>query len=208
MTGSARQSRGGRRVAKAERANHCAQRIRDILRQSHRRWARRRRAFAHPTAAFAGTTGQPSFRRLRRYARAILHGRMRRGETGAPLAEQLFAQRSRLVGLLVAPAPGKLRHQHVSDILEISGRDRKRNVQAIDVGLVEPRFDFVGDLFGGAYDYRPDPAEADILCHLAHGPYTVLIGTADIVRRSPAVAILDVTNPLGTLAVIETSPVP
>ena len=45
------------------------------------------------------------FRRLRRRVRAILHRRMRRGETGASLAEQFFAQRARLVGFLVAPAP-------------------------------------------------------------------------------------------------------
>src|ERR1700682_6377647 len=84
-------------------------------------------------------------RRLRRHMMAILRGRMRGGETRAPRAEQFFAQRPRLVVLLVASALDQFRHQNVGDILKVAGRYRERNVQSVDVGLLEPRFDIVGD---------------------------------------------------------------
>src|SRR5258705_3605506 len=95
--------------------------------------------------------------RLRPHPRPILHGRMRRAETGAAGAEQFFTQRALSVGLLVAPAPGQLRHQHVGDILEIARRNRKRNVQAVDVGLLEPGLDLVGDFSGVPTTTGPMP---------------------------------------------------
>src|SRR5258705_5228990 len=133
-------------------------------------------------------------RRLRPHPRPILHGRMRGGETGAAEAEQLFAQRALSVGLLVTPAPGQLRHQHVGDILEIAGRNRKRDIQAVDVGLLEPGFDLVGDFFRRADHHRPDAADADMLGHFAHGPYPVRIGAGDIVHRGAAGVVLDLAH--------------
>src|SRR6266404_5590169 len=102
------------------------------------------------------------FRRLRPCVSPILHRRMRRAKTGAPRPEQFFAQRARAVGLLVTPAPGQLRNQHLCDVLEIRGRNRKRHVQSVDVGLLEPGFDLVGNLFRRSHHHRPDAADADM----------------------------------------------
>ena len=124
----------------------------------------------------------------------ILHRRMRRREARAALTEQFLAQRSLGIGVLVAPSPNQFRHQHVDDILEISRRNRKRDVQAIDVGLVDPCFDRVGDLFRGADHDRPDAADADMLRDLAHGPDPVRIGAGDVVHRGAAGIVLDVAN--------------
>src|SRR3984957_16195677 len=151
-------------------------------------------------SAFAGTTMRdclaPSvlLRRLRRDAMTILRGWVRGFEPGAALAEQLFAQGALLVGLLVAAAANQFRYQQVDDILEIPGRNRKGDVQAVDVGLIDPGFDLVGDPFRRADHHRPDAADADMLGALAPGPDPVRIGTGDVVHRGAAGVVLDVAN--------------
>ena len=77
--------------------------------------------------------------------------------------EQLLSQSTLRIRALVAPAPCQLRHQHVGDILEIAGRGGKRNVEAVDVGLLEPGLDIVGDLLGRTDHDRPGAADADML---------------------------------------------
>src|ERR1700728_469858 len=99
----------------------------------------------------------------RRNAMTILRGRVRGFEPGAALAEQFFAQGAFLVGLFVAAAADQFRDQQLDDVLEIAGRNRKGDVQAVDIGLIDPGFDLVGDLFGRADHHRPDAADADML---------------------------------------------
>ena len=119
---------------------------------------------------------------------------MRRGEPRAARAEQFFAQRPLAIRALVTPAPDQFRHQHVGDILEIAGRNRERHVEAVDIGLVEPGLDLVGDLLGRADHDRADAADADMLGDLAHGPDPVRIGAGDVVHRGAAGVVLDVAN--------------
>src|SRR6202041_3946542 len=99
-----------------------------------------------------------------------------------------------LIGLLVAAAANQFRYQQVDDILEIAGRNRKGDVEAVDIGLIDPGFDLVGDLFGRADHHRPDAADADMLGDLAHGPDPVRIGTGDVVHRGAAGLVLNVAN--------------
>src|SRR3954452_14339628 len=67
--------------------------------------------------------------------------RMRRAKPGAARTEKLLPQRTLRIFRLVPATPGQLRHQHVGDILEIAGGDRKRNVEAVDVGRLAPLLD-------------------------------------------------------------------
>src|SRR4051812_36770042 len=67
--------------------------------------------------------------------------RMRRLEARASGAVKLFAQRAGPIRLLVAAAPRQLRHQHIGNVLEITRRDRKGNVQPVDPGPFDPGFD-------------------------------------------------------------------
>src|SRR4051794_29474253 len=59
-------------------------------------------------------------------------------------AERLLPQCALCISLLVTPTPGQLRYQHVGDILEIAGRGGERDVEAVDIGLLEPGLDIVG----------------------------------------------------------------
>ena len=140
--------------------------------------------FAHPTSYSA--------------AAACLHPITRRRmplrQPRTPRAEQLLPQRPLRILALVPPAPGQLRHQHVRDILEIAGRGGKRNVEPVDIGLLEPRLDIVGDFFGRADHDRPGAADADMLDDFAHGPHPVRIGARDVVERGAPGVVLDMAH--------------
>src|ERR1700753_3945715 len=120
--------------------------------------------------------------------------RMRCPEPRPAVAEQFFTQRPLAICVLVTPAPNQLGHQHVGDVLEIAGRDRERHVQAIDVGLVNPRLDVVGDLLGRADHHGADAADPDMLDDLAYGPDPIRIGAGDVVHSGAAGVGLDVAQ--------------
>src|SRR3954470_4104836 len=113
--------------------------------------------------AFVEGNERNLYRSSRREIRSIPRGRMRGGEPRAVLAEQLLAQRSWPIGVLVPPPPHQFRHQHLGDVLEISGRNRKRDIEAIDPGLLEPGFDLVGHLLRRADHGRSDATDTDML---------------------------------------------
>src|SRR4051812_10653763 len=102
------------------------------------------------------------FRRVRLCPLPIAGRRMRRLEARASRAVKLFTQRAGPIGLLVAAAPRQLRHQHIGNILEITRRDRKGDVQPVDSGPLDPGLDVVGDLFRRADHDRSDAADADM----------------------------------------------
>src|SRR4029453_788075 len=137
---------------------------------------------------------QTSFRRGSAWFHAITCRRMLLRQPGAPGTEQLLSQCTRRVSLLVSPALCQLRYQHVGDILEIAGRGGKRDVEAVDIGLLEPGLDIVGDLLGRADHDRAGAADADMLDDLAHGPDPVRIGARDVVERGASCIVLDMAH--------------
>ncbi|MEY9549383.1 hypothetical protein ABIF67_003448 [Bradyrhizobium japonicum] len=119
---------------------------------------------------------------------------MRRTEPCAAVAEQLLPQCALCVFRLVAAALGQLRYQHVGDILEIAGRDRKGDVEAVDVGLLEPILDLVSDAFGRADHDGAGAADADMLDDVTHGPDAVGVAAGDVVQCAATSIVLDVTH--------------
>ena len=144
----------------------------------------------HCTPAADGRATSPPCSRLH----AIPARRMRLGQPCPPRAEQFLAQRPVRIRALVPSPSRQLRHQHVGDILEIARRNRKRNIEAVDVGLFEPGLDIVGDFLRRADHDRADAADADMLGDLAHGPDAVRIGAGDVVHRRAAGVVLDVAD--------------
>ena len=121
-------------------------------------------------------------------------GRMRCIESRPSGAEQFFAQRARLISCLVTPAPGQFRHQHVGDVFEIAGRNRKRHVQPVDVGLIEPCLDGVGGFFRRADHHRSDASNSNVLRDLTHGPDPIRIGAGDVVHRRASRVVFDMPH--------------
>ncbi|CAJ2926284.1 Uncharacterised protein [Burkholderia pseudomallei] len=100
---------------------------------------------------------------------------MRRGEP-RPRAMQLLAQRARRVVGLIGAAPLQLGHDELDDIDERLRRHRVCEVEAVHVGLVDPRLQIVGDLARVADRHRPEPADAAPARDLAHRPLARRIG--------------------------------
>ena len=111
-----------------------------------------------------------------------------------PEPNSFSPQRAFAVRFLVAPAPGQFRHQHLGDVLEIAGRNRKRHVQPVDIGLIEPGLDGVGGFFRRADHHRPDAADADVLRDFAHGPDPIRIGAGDVVHCRAARIVFNVAH--------------
>src|SRR5439155_26753456 len=93
----------------------------------------------------------------------VLRSRMLLRQPCSSRTEQLLSQSTLRIRALVAPTPCQLRHQHVRNILEIARRGGERDVEAVDIGLLEPSLDIVGDLFGRADHDRPGAGDADML---------------------------------------------
>jgi hypothetical protein len=55
------------------------------------------------------------------------------------LAKQLVAQGAVVVGRLVCPAPLQFGHDVIDEVDERAGGDRVGEVEAVDVGLLDPR---------------------------------------------------------------------
>src|SRR5882757_449524 len=96
---------------------------------------------------------------LHRFDVAIAVGRVGLRQGGAA-AEQLFAQRAGLVGGGIGAALLQLGHEVVDDILEALGRHGIGEVEAVDVGLLHPLLQDVGDGGGRADEHRAEAADA------------------------------------------------
>src|SRR5882757_6928191 len=87
------------------------------------------------------------------------------GMAGA--VEALAQGRPLVVVLPVAAAAAQLRHHQVDEVDEGPRGHCVGEVEAVDVGLVDPAFELVGDRRGRADEDRAHRPDADELRHLA-----------------------------------------
>lgn len=73
---------------------------------------------------------------------------MRRGQACPTGSEHLFPQRARSVFGLVDAAALQFRHDELGEIPIPARRHGVAEVEAVDIGLVDPGLQFVGDLGG------------------------------------------------------------
>src|SRR5204863_9745551 len=64
------------------------------------------------------------------------------------VAEQLLAQGARPVRVLVGAALLQDRHHQVDEVLEALGDHDAAQIEAVDIGFLDPGDQIVGDLFG------------------------------------------------------------
>ena len=86
------------------------------------------------------------------------------------LAVQLVTQRALGVARGVDAAALQLRDDERHDVLEGRRRDGVGEVEAIDVCLLDPCLQLVGDLLGRADDARPEATDLAVLGDVADGP--------------------------------------
>ena len=92
------------------------------------------------------------------------------------IAKQLLAQRPRAIGGGIGATPLQLRHDVTHDVLEGVGRHCIGDVEAVDVGLIDPFLQRVGDLRWRSHEDRSQPADAAELGELVHRPRLVTAG--------------------------------
>ena len=86
------------------------------------------------------TTSNPPRLKTRDVARMRL--------TQASLSEELLSQRSRRVGLLVTAPALKFGYEEVDDGLEGLGANREGEIEAVEIGVVEPGLKLIRDGLG------------------------------------------------------------
>src|ERR1700733_10192842 len=83
-------------------------------------------------------------------------------------AEQLLPQSSLAISGLVATAPLKLRDDQIRDIDEGLRPHGEGEIEAVDIGRLDPVFHLIGDRSGRTDKNRPNAADADMLGGLPH----------------------------------------
>ena len=92
------------------------------------------------------------------------------GEARTSGAEELFAQRAIGIVALVDAALLQDRHHEIDEVLQAFRRDHPAQIEAVDVGVLDPALQLVGDLLGRAHERRVAAAEALLAEDLAQGP--------------------------------------
>src|SRR5690606_28123935 len=90
------------------------------------------------------------------------------------LAEQAMTQRTFLIGRLVEAALLQLRYHDVDEILVALGRHRPRQVEAVDLALLDPGGELIGDLTAVADGARVAATDLHLFEQLALGPAALL----------------------------------
>ncbi|EGE61080.1 hypothetical protein RHECNPAF_1260059 [Rhizobium etli CNPAF512] len=113
---------------------------------------------------------------------AVTVGRMRLGQI-RPLAEQLLPQRAGAIAGRIDAALLQFRHQIANDILEALGRYGISKVEAVDVGLVDPGLEFVGNGGGRSHDHRSHAADTAPFGQLPDRPALIRIAFRQALDR-------------------------
>ena len=100
-------------------------------------------------------------------------------------AEQLLAQGAGQVVALVGAALLQDRHHQVDEVLEALGGHDTAQIEAVDIGFLDPGDQIVGDLLGGADDVWIAAAEPHppMMRRTVHGSalLVVRVSTAELI---------------------------
>ena len=99
--------------------------------------------------------------------------------------EQFLTQGARTIVALVDAALLQDRHDQVDEILETLGGHDAAEVEAVDIGVVDPGDQVLGDLLGRADDRRIAAAQTHAADDAPQGPWPVLnvvsVSTAELI---------------------------
>lgn len=96
------------------------------------------------------------------------------GQMG-PAATEMLAQAEPFPPIRHPASAPELGHHETGEIDEGPGCGHIRDVETVDIGSVDPVFQFVSDVGGSTDENRPTPADPDFLRQLTHRPGTARI---------------------------------
>src|SRR3984885_12355668 len=107
-----------------------------------------------------------------------------RGMLGAQtrIAELLLPQRPFRIGSLVATAALQLWRQQVDDVDKRFGANDEGEIEPVEIRVVDPTLELIGDACGRTDDDRTDAANRDVLCDLADRPAPIRVGARDVLK--------------------------
>ena len=111
-------------------------------------------------------------------------------------AEQLLAQGSIPIGRLISAAALKFGNQEIGDVDEGFGPHREGEIEAVDVGFVDPILQLIGDRRRRADEHRPDATDGDMLGGLPDRSGSVGISAGDVFECGAARLARDVLDDL------------
>jgi hypothetical protein len=111
------------------------------------------------------------------------------------IAEELLSQRPFPIAPLVAAATLQFWSQQIDDVDKRFGANDEGEVEPVEIRVVDPTFQLIGDACRRAGDDRTDAANRDVLSDLAHRPAPIPV-VRDILKRSAPRFALHVLNDL------------
>src|ERR1700722_4140910 len=98
------------------------------------------------------------------------------------IAEERLSQGAFFVGRLVATAALQLRHEQVDHVDKRFGANDEGEVEPIEIRVVDPTLELIGDACGRADDDRTYAANRDVLSDLANRPAPIRVGARDVLK--------------------------
>src|ERR1700733_1898673 len=121
-----------------------------------------------------------------------------RGMLGAQtrIAELLLPQRPFRIGCLVATAALQLWRQQVDDVHKRFGANDEGEIEPIEIRVVGPTLELIGNARGRTDDDRTDAASRDVLRDLTDRPAAIGVGARDVLESGAAGFALHMFNDL------------
>ena len=96
--------------------------------------------------------------------------------TQTRIAEELLSQRPFPVGPLVSAATLQFWRQKIDDVDKRFGANDEGEIEPVEIRVVDPTLQLIGNACGRTNDDRTDAANRDVLCDLAHCPAPIPVG--------------------------------
>src|SRR5690606_26178706 len=106
-------------------------------------------------------------------------------------ANELLAQRARLVGGLDATTLAQFRHDEVAEVDRRGRGHGIGEIEAVDAACVHPTLEFVGNLLRAAYENRAETADAALLDDFTNRPGRVAAAARERFERGAEAVVLD-----------------
>ena len=102
------------------------------------------------------------------------------------MAVELVPQRTLRIRGLVATTALQFGHEHIGNVDESFGPNHKGHVEAVDICLLDPLLEPIGNSCGRSGNHRANAADRYMLSDFPYGPAPLRIRAGDILHRRTA----------------------
>ncbi len=114
----------------------------------------------------------------------------------ARVTKELLSQRAIWVGGLVSAPALQLRYDPIDHVHKGLGTHDESEIEAVEVGLVYPGLELIGDSCRRSDNDGSDSADRDMFGDFTDSPPSVWVGARDVLKRGSAGLALDMLHDL------------